>query len=158
MTCYLLALLHTAATALLKSRIAGWRTTAIVDSTGMPPSVVLLVGSVLTLSATAIGKQLACTADSIPTPEYFGTEVTSVTAIEVHEFTDYPIMDFSLLSFERKSLDFCNVTVTYTHPGLGDNVNVYIWLPLEGWNGNFFAQGGGGFAAGVDSKPILFNI
>lgn len=120
----------------------------------MAPARMLLMGSVLALSATAVGKQLACTVDDIPTPEYFGTEVTSLTAIEVHEFTDYPIFDLSLLSFERKPLDFCNVTVTYTHPGLGDNVTVYIWLPLDGWNGNFFAQGGGGFAAGVDSKLL----
>ena len=112
----------------------------------------LLTGSVLALSATVVSKQLPCTADDIPTPKYFGTEVTRLTAIEVHEFTDYPIFDFSLLTFERKPLDFCNVTVTYTHPGLGDHVNVYIWLPLDDWNGNFFAQGGGGFASGIDSE------
>jgi hypothetical protein len=101
----------------------------------------LLLGSI---SASAIAKQLACNADEIPIPEYFGTKVISLTAEERHEWSDFPMMDLSQLSYEKKNIDFCNVTITYTHPGQGDSVNVYVWLPLEGWNGNFYGQGGGG--------------
>lgn len=60
------------------------------------------------------------------------------------------MFDLSNLQYERNAIDFCNVTLTYTHPGLGDSVNVYVWLPLENWNGNFFGQGGGGWAAGAE--------
>ena len=101
----------------------------------------LLLGSI---STTAIAKQLACNADEIPIPEYFGTKVTSLTAEERRGWSDFPMMDLSMLSYEKNTIDFCNVTITYTHPGQGDNVNVYVWLPIEGWNGNFYGQGGGG--------------
>lgn len=103
--------------------------------------LLLLTGSFL---AKASGKQLPCNADDIPVPEYFGTKVTSLTAKEVHGWNDFPMMDLAMLAYEKKSLDFCNVTITYTHPGQGDSVNVYVWMPLEGWNGNFLGQGGGG--------------
>jgi hypothetical protein len=132
----------------------------------MISSPILLLTGVLSLSRTAIGKQLACNAGDIPVPEYFGTKVTDVTAKEVHGknllrvisnevfanytqqslgYTDFPELDLSLLAFEKEPLNFCNVTITYTHPGQGDSVNVYVWMPLEGWNGNFLGQGGGGW-------------
>ncbi|TKA64788.1 hypothetical protein B0A55_08971 [Friedmanniomyces simplex] len=50
----------------------------------------------------------------------------------------------------HRPIDFCNFTITYTHPGQGDHVNVYIWVPFDDWNGRFLGQGGGGWAAGWD--------
>ncbi|MFC0623603.1 tannase/feruloyl esterase family alpha/beta hydrolase [Kribbella deserti] len=41
---------------------------------------------------------------------------------------------------------FCQVQVTLTHPGAGDNVWIRLWLPATGWNGRFQATGGGGFS------------
>ena len=101
---------------------------------------------------TVLGKQLKCN-DKIPTPEFFGTKVTSMVVEEVKAWEDYsPMAPFLGIPFERKPLHFCNVTIAYTHPGQDDNVHVYLWLPLEGWNGNFLAMGGGGFAAGGEGK------
>jgi feruloyl esterase len=45
-------------------------------------------------------------------------------------------------------LNFCNVTVTITHPDANDYEIVRIWLPLQDWNGRFQATGGGGLATG----------
>ena len=119
------------------------------DSTIMKSFRLLLVSWLLCLTGSATGKQLTCNSD-IPLPEYFGTKVTNLSAKEVHGWEDWaPIWDLSI-PFERRPLDFCNVTLTYTHPGLGDNVNVFIWLPLKNWNGNFLGQGGGGWAAGTE--------
>ena len=107
------------------------------------------------LSQTVSGKQLTCKAEDIPKSEYFGTKVTSITAKEVHGYNDWEWSVLANLAFEQTPVDFCNVTVTYTHPGLSDNVNVYVWLPLENWNGKFLAQGGGGWAAGTEGLEIF---
>ncbi|KAF9881422.1 tannase and feruloyl esterase [Colletotrichum karsti] len=42
----------------------------------------------------------------------------------------------------------CNVTVTYGHPGHGDEVTVNIWLPISNYNQRFVGIGGGGWSAG----------
>lgn len=42
----------------------------------------------------------------------------------------------------------CRVTAVVTHPPAGDNVRVWIGLPLKNWNGRFQAIGGAGFAGG----------
>ncbi|EDN93401.1 hypothetical protein SS1G_09267 [Sclerotinia sclerotiorum 1980 UF-70] len=47
------------------------------------------------------------------------------------------------------SLNFCNITLTYTHPGQNDTINVKIFLPTpENWNGRFIGTGGSAFATG----------
>ncbi|KAL5343087.1 Tannase/feruloyl esterase [Aspergillus crustosus] len=45
---------------------------------------------------------------------------------------------------------FCNVTVSLTHPGVGETVYTTVLLPLSDWTHRYLATGGGGFAAGND--------
>lgn len=42
----------------------------------------------------------------------------------------------------------CRVTATVTHPPAKDRVKVWIALPMNGWNGRFRGNGGGGFSGG----------
>ena len=98
---------------------------------------------------TAAGApEVACSAFQVPAPA--GAAVQSVTAVSVPAGTfqvpgtpplgGYPVPDVPA---------HCEVTVTLTHPGAGDHVEVRVWLPRTGWNGRFQAVGGAAYAAGT---------
>lgn len=58
--------------------------------------------------------------------------------------------------FPDATFDYCNVTVSYSHDGLQDNVNLYYWLPSpSSFQNRYLATGGGGFAinSGTGSLP-----
>ena len=42
----------------------------------------------------------------------------------------------------------CRVTATVTHPPTGDQVKIWIGIPMKDWNGRFEGTGGGGFSGG----------
>lgn len=92
----------------------------------------------------------ACAASAISYPNVFGAEVLSLSADPVLNFTS-EVTDqlyYNNPSVSVKNLDFCNVTVTYTHPGQNDTLVVETWLPMKTWNGRLQAIGGGGWVAG----------
>jgi hypothetical protein len=49
---------------------------------------------------------------------------------------------------DARTLPSCRVTATVTHPPAGDQIKVFIGLPVEGWNGRFQGVRGGGFSGG----------
>jgi hypothetical protein len=110
-----------------------------------------LLPSLLFSSLISAASDSPCRADSLPTPNIRGARITNVHATEVHAYSPWPFSLGSLVTEERP-IDFCNVTVTYTHPGWNDAVHVYVWLPLSEheWNGRFYGAGGGGWAAGFE--------
>ncbi|EMD00199.1 hypothetical protein BAUCODRAFT_102615 [Baudoinia panamericana UAMH 10762] len=104
----------------------------------------------LSLAAFAEAKTPSCRREDVPTIDVFGLQVIDVQAKEVRNYTTWMSIPGLTAVAPPGPIDFCNITVTYTHPGLHDTVNNYIWLPLENWNGRFLAQGGAGLAAGAD--------
>ncbi len=42
----------------------------------------------------------------------------------------------------------CRVTANVTHPPAGDQVKIFIGIPMKDWNGRFEGTGGGGFSGG----------
>ncbi|KIW81870.1 hypothetical protein Z517_04896 [Fonsecaea pedrosoi CBS 271.37] len=120
----------------------------------------------------------ACLSSSLPKPTLFGGEILKVTSSLVSNYTAQYWQPPNFFNAdppfygEDTNLDFCNVTVTYTHPGQNDTINVHIWLPLSVsdevytssrdtrphyhgessngtspvWNGRLLSQGGGGFS------------
>jgi hypothetical protein len=110
---------------------------------------IFVTGALVALPSYAAAKQLPCNSNNLH-PQYFGSKVTSLTAKEVRGYAEWSWVDHVNIPSDGKPLNFGNATVTYTHPGQGDTINVYIWLPLEHWNGNFLGQGGGGWAAGSE--------
>ncbi|KFY97342.1 hypothetical protein V498_02105 [Pseudogymnoascus sp. VKM F-4517 (FW-2822)] len=83
-------------------------------------------------------------------PSFTGGEILSVQANLVTNL-DASIGSAPRLgapAVELQNGNFCNVTVTYTHPGQNDEINVEAWLPIDNWNGRLQTLGGGGWAAG----------
>lgn len=110
----------------------------------------LPVAAMLVVAEPAAAIGTTCAALGAPTVP--GAEVVSMSAVERHDhtvppgpFNPEPITDIP---------PFCDVNLTLTHPGAGDNVTVDVWLPLAGWNGRFQGTGGGGFAAGFGDAGV----
>ncbi|KAI4660213.1 uncharacterized protein J4E79_006018 [Alternaria viburni] len=98
----------------------------------------------------------ACNASSIPYPVVFGANVTGLTAALVQNYTGAFDTSTNKPSPAALGLDFCNVTVTYTHEGQNDNINVETWLPIDNWNERLQAVGGGGWVAGRFTISYVF--
>ncbi|THY31333.1 tannase and feruloyl esterase [Aureobasidium pullulans] len=90
-----------------------------------------------------------CSADVLAKPDLFGAETINISAHEVIGHSNIWKSALENTASNGSSLDFCNVTVTYTHPGQHDTIQVTVWLPLENWNGRFLAAGGGGWITGL---------
>ncbi|GIZ38571.1 hypothetical protein CKM354_000198500 [Cercospora kikuchii] len=82
-----------------------------------------------------------------------GVKIEEVIAEAVKGWVEEPVpmpRALPLLPAESKPLDFCNVTILYSHPGVDGQVRVNVWLPAEKeWNGRYLGQGGSGHAAGI---------
>ncbi|KAI1416400.1 Tannase/feruloyl esterase [Hypoxylon sp. FL1857] len=90
-----------------------------------------------------------CAPCAFSTPAIFGTEFLSLSTQLVQNFSRY-VSDQDYIHHPEtfvKDAAFCNITVTYTHPGQGDTVIAEAWLPLL-WNGRLQAVGSGGWTAG----------
>jgi hypothetical protein len=108
---------------------------------------------ILSLLPSLIHASPSCRTDTFTPPEILGTKITNIKATPIRNYASWPPAPGSLTATERP-IDFCNVTLTYTHPGWNDQVNVYVWLPLDDsdWNGRFLSTGGGGWAAGFEGS------
>lgn len=95
--------------------------------------------------AASTTKKLVCA--DFPTPSIPGADVTSQTTIEQHNFT-VAANPFLGLPHDVNGLNICTTLLFITHHGASDNVTVWIWLPIDNWNGRFLAEGGGGYQAG----------
>lgn len=84
------------------------------------------------------------------TPALHGGEILAVSAAVVSNYSlsVSAQMRTNEPPIEVEDATFCNVTVTYTHPGQNDEINVEAWLPVDNYNGRMHAYGGGGWAGG----------
>ncbi|KAL1885591.1 hypothetical protein Plec18167_001086 [Paecilomyces lecythidis] len=91
----------------------------------------------------------ACSPSAIATPVLYGAEILSLSASWVQNFTLYvpAVFNYNHGDQSVQNVDFCNVTVTYTHPGYDDRITVETWLPYN-WNKRLQSTGGGGWQAG----------
>ncbi|KAL4929310.1 putative feruloyl esterase [Aspergillus undulatus] len=99
----------------------------------------------------------ACSPLATQPPAPFGADILSLSASWVSNFTlDIPAeFNYNHGDVAVDNVQFCNITVTYTHPGYADNITVETWLPRQ-WNGRLQATGGGGWQAG--GRFVLSNF
>lgn len=96
-----------------------------------------------------LNEETMCSVNRIKHPEIYGLQILNLAATNMKNYTMPPLAPG--YGEEIHSLNFCNVTVTYTHPGWDDAIRVIIYLPTEGWNGRFQASGGGGYVTGGEA-------
>ncbi|KAL5313937.1 hypothetical protein ACEPPN_018361 [Leptodophora sp. 'Broadleaf-Isolate-01'] len=95
---------------------------------------------------------LACNSSSIPFPSIYGAEILSFTATPVVNFSEsiHAGLYINHGTVSVDSASFCNVSITYTHPGQNDSINAFFYLPSAStWNSRLQAFGGGGWQAGL---------
>lgn len=99
-----------------------------------------------------------CSPSTFSPPPVFGAEITSIKTHLVSNFT--AIVPAELLvntpTANATDVNFCNVTVSYTHPGQGDNISVTAWLPIDSWNERMEGVGGGGWVAGGPISQLAY--
>ncbi|KAI9931158.1 hypothetical protein ASPWEDRAFT_34312 [Aspergillus wentii DTO 134E9] len=107
----------------------------------IPQKFLSVVSTTAALFATPFAA--ATCSSSIAHPKVPQGKVLDLTAASV---TNYQSGD--------STLSFCNVTVTYTHPGWNDTIHVTVWLPLSNWNERLQGSGGGGYAMRSDDDTL----
>lgn len=97
-----------------------------------------------------LGSAAKCSPAGLSLPDITGVSILSIEALEQCNYTYVPGPFAAGLpdSSPIPDLNFCNVTVTYAHPGWHDYINVNILLPTDDWNGRFAGIGGGAFTTG----------
>lgn len=98
----------------------------------------------------AVNNAGACDASTFTFPNILGAELSDITANAVRNYTATSLLPGTDL-VERYTVDFCNVTVSYSHTGWNDTINTSIWIPLQDWNQRMLGLGGGGFSASFGS-------
>jgi pimeloyl-ACP methyl ester carboxylesterase len=102
------------------------------------------------LNRYASGNGTHCSPVSFASVRLPNIQVVALTAEPRENYTYYP-PDPVPGGFENATvhgLNFCNITVTYTHPGWNDTIVTSIFLPTKNWNGRYQAHGGGGWLTG----------
>lgn len=98
-----------------------------------------------------------CVPSTFTAPDVHGAANFSFATSFHRDFAPVVLSPYSGQNEAFDPITFCNVTVTYTHPGQNDHLLVEIWLP-EKWNNRSQGVGGGGFVAGFTSANSIYNL
>lgn len=114
-------------------------------------SVSSLLGSVSTSSLNSLCSP-KYVASVLPTSD-FGLGISIAKNVSAS-----PVFNYSSPSqvfFPGSTIDFCNVTLSYSHNGLNDEVLLRIWLPSpEKFEKRWLSTGGGGYAINSEERDL----
>ncbi|MEZ0077200.1 tannase/feruloyl esterase family alpha/beta hydrolase [Planotetraspora sp. GP83] len=135
--------------------------------------LILLMAAVVPLSAALAppaagavtyhsGTVAATVCSAVPVSAPPGAKVESVAAV-AHAGGTVTFPDAPPLPTPAPITDvpaWCDVTVTLTHPGANDHVNVKVSLPQDPkkWTGRFQATGGSAYLAGDFGAPLVAAV
>lgn len=110
------------------------------------------LGTLLSQASFNMTSLLSSCVPSTFSPSLFGGSILSLSASPIVNASAYVPGEyrFTQPTVNLTDATYCNVTVTYTHPGQNDSIIVEAWLPIESpsWNGRLQAVGGAGWQAG----------
>lgn len=98
----------------------------------------------------------ACNAQAIPFPQLLDLEFLDIQVSPVinASLSATPVQLWTKTEFA--GVNFCNITIQYTHPGQNDNVTVIVQLPdVSSWNGRLAAAGGSGWSASQGPEAMI---
>jgi feruloyl esterase len=126
-------------------------------------ALAIAIGVALGVAAIE-GRQPAAPAQPAPVPPkpLFSNAdpVRSCESLKSVALPDTTIESAAVDPGDARTPPSCRVTATVTHPPAGDQIKVFIGLPLKGWNGRFQGTGGGGFSggsAGTVRQPLALG-
>ncbi|KAF7556138.1 hypothetical protein G7Z17_g1656 [Cylindrodendrum hubeiense] len=96
-----------------------------------------------------------CVPGTFSFPSLSGAEGRTITASSFKAYKGNSGWRPEAVHIGAEGVSVCNVTVSYTHPGENDLVNVHIWLPLENYKSRFVGVGGGGWKAGEIGDDMM---
>ena len=131
-------------------------TNHLMSSTASLPS--LFSNSAEWLTRYTAGNSTYCSPSTFVNVGFPSIDIVSLTAEPRNNYTFVPSV-FSPPPNDKPlpGLNFCNVTITYTHPGWNDTIVTNIFLPTT-WNGRYMATGGGGWATGGSAMLAFLAI
>ncbi|OCT54987.1 Tannase [Cladophialophora carrionii] len=119
------------------------------------------VFAVVLASATAATLNDVCTPSYVrahlPPPGFYQGVSLDPSSVTANPVSQVSVADSNF--FPDATFDYCNVSFTYSHDGLEDQVALTYWLPAPGrFQNRFLATGGGGYAINSGNQSLPGGI
>lgn len=116
---------------------------------GRRPSVASIAVATIAFAAIGVGPQAVAksTTDAAqPVRSCASLADVAIENVTINSITEHP--------GDATTPASCRITAISTHPPAGDEVRIWVYLPLENWNGRFQGTGGGGFSGGSEGALV----
>ncbi|KIV81328.1 hypothetical protein PV11_03519 [Exophiala sideris] len=93
----------------------------------------------------------------LPAPGFYQGVTVNTSTVTANPVTNVTVADNDF--FPDATFDYCNVSFTYSHDGVNDEVVLTYWLPTpRNFQNRFLATGGGGYAINSGNQSLPGGI